>query len=79
MAIHATAGCAVQAQVGADAVTTISPLPPSAGKDAVVGAIVNVQGGVVGGVPGAAWFTVITAPATISVPARDGPVLGVTT
>jgi hypothetical protein len=69
MPIHASADDAVHAHVGADAVTVMSPLPPSDGYEAVVGATVNVQGG--GGVAGAAaWLMVTAVPATVSMPAR---------
>jgi hypothetical protein len=62
MVIHGTDGCDVQAHVEPDAVTVMSPVPPSLENDPLVGATVKVQGVGVGVVP--AWVTVITVPAT---------------
>ena len=61
---------AVQAQVDADAVTAIVPLPASAPMFALAGAIVNVHGAGAA----AAWLTVKVRPAIEIVPLRALPV-----
>jgi hypothetical protein len=65
--IHGTAGVDVQAQVALDAVTAMSPVPPSLGNDPLVGATVKVQGG---GAGAAACVIVTGVPATVNVPDR---------
>jgi hypothetical protein len=65
--IHGTPGVEVHAQVAAEAVTVMSPEPPSLGNDPLVGATVKVQGG---GAGAAACVIVTGVPATTSVPDR---------
>jgi len=65
--IHGAALVAVHAHVEADAVTTISPLPPAAANGAAFGAMLKVHGS--GG--GAVCVIVTVKPATVSVPTRS--------
>jgi hypothetical protein len=71
--IHGTPLDAVQAQVGADALTSTRRLSPSCLIDCVSGATTNVHAGDGGGGGGGApsCVTVTAWPATISVPALD--------